>query len=736
MNHKKLGAWVAGLCVGMAGSSQAAEQSEGVAFSDVVVTATKRETAVSESPASVTVVTASDMEKKNVARIGDALNQVPSLYLRGGTFGNNAPGTGMSETSLRGMTTNQTLVLVDGQTVNNGYSGKVNWSSIFMGDVERIEVVPGTFSSLYGSNALGGVIQVITKAPDKKEIKLKGGYGWGGVDDKSLVAGYRNKFENGLGVVLGFGYRDNGGYIYDFVVKTPTAGGGLPVTGWEHTTTNQGATAYLLGDKGKRPFTEKNATAKFYYDLSPTSKIHAGFDYGETNIGYTPFHTYLRNAGGNPVVAGNLLINGRRVSLSQSNFMSTTPAAETLKRYFAGYEGRLGDDYLLKVNLNYADRGYWYDSAGSAATYSSGAGTFTTLPNDLLEGSAQLSFPVGKSQFFIVGFGVNRTTMDRAVHALSNWREPDSKTSVNAQSSGRSITRSLYVQDEVMLRDDLTLYMGGRYDHWTTRGSAAQFTAPTFNTEYAERSDSAFSPKLSFVHKLTPGVTLRGSAGTAFRAPGNSELYAKSLSVGITTEADPNLRPERARSWEIGGDVNFESWNAKAAYFQNTVKDLIYLKTISPTLRQRINAGEVRIKGVELSSLWRLASWLNLNATYSYLDTEILKNDAEPLTVGKRLSEVPKNMFSLSLDGRRGPWSGSIVARYVGHVFGDSQNRDTVEGVLTSYDKYWNADLKIGYDVSKQLKASFSIGNLMDRDYYQYYLQPGRTYLMELALTY
>jgi iron complex outermembrane receptor protein len=77
------------------------------------------------------------------------------------------------------MDSSRTAVLVDGKSMTDGFSSKVDFRTIMADDVEKIEVVPGAFSSLYGSNAIGGVINIITKEPTKPEttIKYKRGFG-------------------------------------------------------------------------------------------------------------------------------------------------------------------------------------------------------------------------------------------------------------------------------------------------------------------------------------------------------------------------------------------------------------------------------------------------------------------------------------------------------------------------------------------------------------------------------
>ena len=120
----------------------------------VVVTATKTAESAEKVPASVSVVTAKEIAAHNYSSTAQALGQLPGVYL--------SP-VGDGGISMRGFGSADILVIVDGQPINNGWNGAVDWSMIPIQNIERIEVVRGAASSLYGGRAVGGVIQIITK---------------------------------------------------------------------------------------------------------------------------------------------------------------------------------------------------------------------------------------------------------------------------------------------------------------------------------------------------------------------------------------------------------------------------------------------------------------------------------------------------------------------------------------------------------------------------------------------
>ncbi|MEI7843969.1 MAG: TonB-dependent receptor [Gallionellaceae bacterium] len=708
------------------GTLNAAEiKSEVIELDEVVITATKINTSLSAAPAAVTIVTVKDVEKKNASRLGDVLEQVPSLYLRDGALGQSQGTSGTSGLSLRGVDQSRVLILLDGQPLQDGRSGKVNWRIPFVEDIARVEIVPGAFSSLYGSNAIGGVVNIISKQPDKHEFTTKIKKGWGDASGEDASIYFREKLEGGWGFAGGVGYQNRDSYVNDFVVKTPVAGSaGTSVTGASRITTRDGAVAYLVGDKGTTPWRSANAIAKLFYNLDVQNKVFAGIGYQDTQQGYTQFNTYLRNAAGAPVSSGTLGINGQRVTLTESNFVNNSPLYETATRYFAGYDGIIGQDYALKIDLAKIERSYGFTMAGTTATWNGGAGTLYDTPNAGADFSAQLNFPLGAQNVLVTGVALHRDYANQHAYTLSNWRNVDAKTALNTGYTGNSVTTSFFAQDELSVSEALKIYLGGRFDRWETQGDRFQ-TTPASTTLYSARNASAFSPKLSGVYALSKGSALRASVGKSFRAPTNEDMYTSSTIAGRTTEGDPNLQPEHGVTWELGGETRFtEHTKASATYYETELTDLIYLKQVSTVLSQRINAAQAQIHGIEFAMTTRLTNWLEVAANYAYIQSKMLENSADPLSVGKRLTDSPQNIAGIELTAEHGAWSGMLSVRAISHVFMTAQNTDVVEGVPGSYDAYTLVNSKLGYAFSKQIKGTLAVNNLLNQKTYSYFLMP------------
>ncbi|MDH2918013.1 MAG: TonB-dependent receptor [Sideroxydans sp.] len=732
---------------------------------DVVVSASKIAQSSIDAPANVAVITASKIEKTQSQRIGDVLTaKVPGLYLRGGAAGNGRPGVSSSSTMRgQGGFLNKIAVLVDGQNMVDAYSGNVNWAMVDMDAVERIEVVPGVGSALYGGNAMAGVIAITTKAPTKQEIMAKAGFGFGDAAGKYASTLYRDKFSNGMGLVIGAGQRDRDGYISEYVSKAPAGAplpGAIPVVGAMPTTTAVGAPSYIVGDKGRNASTERGVHAKLYYDLTPAAKIHAGFAYNEGKSLDAPYSNYLRNARTGAAIPvntapTNIAINGKGAKLQASDFFGSVPMGNTTLRYFAGYESEVLGDAKLSINAGVIQRDNWNAAGGAAATFTSGAGTMSASPNSTSNVTAQLTLPASDSQVLIVGVANEIGTLHQKKYALSNWKNVNSKTAELDRIDARSSTNSIFLQDQIAVAEKLTIYAGGRYDAWKAGGKGVVTTGTYPGTfSYADRQDAAFSPKVSGVYAVTERFSLKSSVGTGFRPATNYYLFANPTfsggapGTGKMIYSNPNLKPEKNRSFDLSTEYDFvEGGNFKAAYFITKTTDMIYSVVtavpayIDPVINKQINfksqqqnTGGALARGIELSGEYPVLSWLTIGASYAYTDAKItsVTNPVNAALVGKRPVVVPKDTASLALEVHQGDWAGVLSARHVGQQFNTNDNTDSAS-VFTGYSVQNIFDLKAGYQISHDFKANLMVDNLFNKTYYEYYRMPGRGVTAELS---
>lgn len=716
----------------LAVSSQQAVGAGPAKLDEVVVTATRSAMEVERAPASVSVVDADEIKGRNVQQLTDALKDLAGVNVR--DLGEGTPSAWANQIIIRGIPGYyRTAVLLDGQPINNAFSAGINWSQVDPEAVERIEVVRGPFSSLYGGNAMGGAINIITKAPTKREMVAKAGYGSN--EMKSGHVAFGDRIGERLGLRLDAGYKQSDGFVRDLVVREPTAGAGAAVGGYTPTTTPEGDPAYVVGDKGPRAWWQKNLGGTATLDLTDATVLTLGLRHHEHETDFDRFNSSLVDALGNTVVSGNVAVGGgQRIALRESNFLFGANGEEAV-RYSASLQHEFDSDLAVKLDASYGDNNYWYTSAGTTATADGGVGKLVDVPNTKLFLNGQVDFRPLDSHKVVAGVSYVGDDLNKREFDLSAWRNSGTVTRLRYLSDAENRTYAAYVQDEYALRPNLTLFLGARYDYWETDGVVEQFVAPAFRTVYTTRDKSAFSPKASAVYVPREGTTLRASAGRAFRAPTLSDMYSTWIdSAGRVSQSNPDLEPETSTAFEIGGTQALgAATQVSATLFHNTLQDLIYQRRLPNGDSIKENAGEAVIQGAEVELRHRIAEGLTAFANYTYVDSKIEENQADPGSVGKRITYVPEHTANAGLEVALGVWQGTLTGRYVGKMYADSQNRDTVEGVYDAYDPFFTVDAKVRYRLTEKLSASLAVSNLFDEDYFQGGQASGRTVFGEVV---
>ncbi|HCS76818.1 MAG TPA: TonB-dependent receptor [Syntrophaceae bacterium] len=724
-------AWMAGLALGPS-AAWAADEEKAVPLEDIVVTATRTEKELSSAPGSVSVVTKKAIEKRSINSIDEALNTTAGVVAnRAGVRDT------MSSMTLGGIPgQSRTLVLIDGIPVNSPYSGGIDLTGVAVNDVEKIEVVKGPFSSLYGGSAMGGVVSIFTKMPEKREFTVKSGYGSGWSREKAekdLITFYASggdKIYDKLRLFLSYDYKHTNGYPTSLNVQSsqPTAG----VTGWSQTTSNTGATRYLIGHKGDDAWHNDNIAFKASYDFTPATKarfqfLRATFDYCTEGP-----ETYLQNAVGAEVWSYG--------SVKEGSFLSGA-GGSVRNIYNFGFETELFERAKVKLALGYFDQAKrWYVTPTSAsATRAGGTGKLSDSPTSSYNADLQVTLPAFSRQVLTFGGAYKVGWSDSQENNVTNWLDESTKTDLTYQAKGRDRTFAVFVQDEIRILEKLTAYIGARQDWWETYDGYVQQTGSAgYPKNYDRRSASSFSPKGALVYKPFEQTVLRASVGQAFRSPTLYDLYRTwTTTGGVTYNSNPDLKPETSTSWNAGVDQGmWKGASVAALYFENYIKDMIYTKTVSSTQKDKVNAGKGQSRGVELAAQQKFDIGLRLFTNFTYTDSSITENDANPASVGKDMVDIPRVMFNAGCDFERGPVSVSLQGRYMGKRYGNDDNTDTASNVYGAYDDFFTADAKVSYKPISWAEASFSVSNLLDREYYSSSPAPGRSWFLSLTLKY
>ena len=251
------------------------------ALDEYVVTATRTLKELQEVPASVSVITAQDIEKKNATSLREALKGLSGVFIEPTTFSTMNNGI-----QIRGFSENNILVLVDGAQINTAYKGVADLNSIPVENIERIEVLRGAASSIYGGYAVGGVISITTK--EAKNIGTHGEalitYGSNDTWKKSLQV--NSKVNDKWSFGLGYEKSESDGYVSSYITGKPEsknkAGESYEVADFEKLDNGY----YLIGERGKKNWVDENYNFNIKYNFDNDKSLKYSYSKTEHETRY------------------------------------------------------------------------------------------------------------------------------------------------------------------------------------------------------------------------------------------------------------------------------------------------------------------------------------------------------------------------------------------------------------------------------------------------------------------
>ncbi|WP_022854250.1 TonB-dependent receptor [Thermodesulfatator atlanticus] len=714
---------------------------EDVSLGEITVTATRTEIPVTQAPASVTIITKKDMEQKRLMTIDEALKNEAGVYLR------RTKGLmdSLASITLRGIPyQKRTLVLLDGVPINEGYEGGVSWGVLSTQDVSHIEVVRGPYSSLWGGNAMGGVVSLFSLLPERLTWWAKAGLGNGDEVTQGYRFGLGNRVGN-LSFLLGFEKDNDLGYPTSLVVKKPESGNGTLLGGYPTTDPTGTELRWVVGDKGNNWAKRENYHGTLGWFFGENDLVKLSFQHGWLSYGYGPPHTYVHDASGISSFSGTVQVpNGQYVSISPYSFTYYAGIGRKKTDVLSVNVKKSFNTLLLKCTMGYLDRDSYWTKPSYPGDYYTASGEINKTSADTYYFDLNTSLPLMEDHFLTTGFSYRYDKADVDTSDMAFYRDPDSTLDKTYLAGGKVETLGLFLQDDWALVKKLHLFLGLRYDHWWTHDGYSGNVGQVEN--YPSRDKGTFSPKVALVWRPDDTTTLRVSYGKAFRAPNVYELYRTwTSSWGTTYHGNPDLDPEKAYSLEVG--LKKRMWNKKIQFevslFQTWLRDMIYRQTIGSD-KYWVNAGKGEIFGVEAGLTWKPLSWITAEVNYTRNDTKIVENEADPSSEGKRFIKTPPWMWNFHLAVEKGRLSAALWGHYVGKVFFEEDNSDVAEGVYGTAEKYFVADFKGTLHLTQlhilqmDMKAdlSLAVNNLFDEDYWDYYRAPGRTWFLSLELKY
>lgn len=638
----------------------------------VTVTATRSERRTGDVPASVSVLDREDIKQSPALVADDLLRQIPtfSLFRRTSSLASHPTAQGVSLRGIGPSGVSRTLVLVDGVPNNDPFGGWVYWSRVPLESSDRIEVVDGSTSSLYGNYAMGGVINFVTNPATPKTLDVKAQYGSRSTPKLDFVGSHVwGKF----GVTVDGNVFDTDGY---------------PIV--------------RANERGK---VDNNAAAQFWnlnvkLDYTPSERVHAF-----ARLGY---------------------FDENRDNGKASTIDGTEEANDTIWRaYSGGVRLRMADQSELQATV-FTDFETFHSNflAVPAATPPRSIGRMTltqTVPTYSVGGMVQWSRALGTRQYVSAGSDIRWVDGDSEEKGLD--AQTGSQVTLLRNSGGTQRNFGVFVQDLITPTSQLMVTLSARVDGWRNYDGhnleTSLIGAPVNNVpSLPVRSDTVASPRAAARYHVTHRVDVWGDIGWGFRAPTLNELY-RQFRVGTTlTLANFNLGPERLVGGEAG--VSFAvtpNATVRATWFDNHITDPVSNVTISqvgPTVtQQRQNLGKTHVHGIQTDLEYRFGSDWRVAGAYVYDQAKVVENPSTPALVGKWLPQVPANRGSLRLTySNPRLFTASLGTQFVGSQFDDDLNTAT-----RRLPNFAVVDVMASRVINRNFELFAGVQNLFDVEY-------------------
>ena len=300
-----------------------------------------------------------------------------------------------------------------------------------------------------------------------------------------------------------------------------------------------------------------------------------------------------------------------------------------------------------------------------------------------LGGKIELRPPVGGGHALRFGIDARQNAGDMFEDAYNAGITTNPLTA-RRHAFGRQVTAGAFVEDDWTL-GDLILTAGARLDRWHIGDaffrSQTAAGAQTADIAYPARSSWEAGGRAGGVWKLNPAVSVRAAAYTGFRLPTLNELYRSFTVFPVTTNANPDLRPERLRGAEIGFDFNHASGvSISATIFDNRLENAIGNVTVAPNVRQRQNLPAIEARGIELNAALTSGAFA-VTGSYSHSLSRI--SAPGNALDGLIPAQTARDAGSATLSWQRGRTLLSSTVRYAGPQFEDDLNMDRLPPALT-----------------------------------------------------
>lgn len=658
----------------MGGITAQAEELPVYSFDEVVVTATRTENDVKKVPASTQVITQEDIKRGGATSVRNALSMYANIFQKSKVRG------GGHDIIIRGMETKHSLVMVNGRRISNeadasGLGNAMSLDRININDVEKIEIVRGPSSALYGSEAMGGVLNIITK-PSKEQ---------------TLLTGLEHTSED-----TSHWWHADTGRIGNFAMTLDAR-------------FNKINRSMLDTATESDPYgTAQTYNASLNYYVNDHSYVNAYMDY---------YSQHLKTDTGTPTMKPITLTTSSGMSLSgQAMLEGTGSKAYKQKNYGISWNGKTDkNDWQIQA---YMSKFNWSTTSNTKVLGSippAGPDWMKDMFNGKLQKKNAYDFNHDEHNMWAIegrdSLRVNdhhRVTFGAEyvkdkVSGTGLGANGDSVYSITENGTTKSSSEKTLSSYAAYLQDEI------EYGKW--------FIVPAIRYDHHSAYGSHTSPKIGVTYNATDHFRIKANYGDGFKAPSVSQLYYDlDMEMGrgnwVHLTGNPNLKPEKSKSWDLGVEAEFGKGYGSLTYFDNDVDNLIASipkgkDSNGHNLHRYENVNKARIKGLENTLGYHFNDTLEFKVTSTLLDAKDTSSGKD-LTQRARLSQI----YQLIYDDHKDTGWSAVLWNQLDYKFVTGKAWESGESVKKSYSL---TNFSLTRKVNKDTRVYGSVQNIFDK---------------------
>ena len=679
-------------------SAEAPAGPRSTSLPEVVVSATRSERSIADVPASVTVISRERIRDTPGDSIDDVIRTVPGLELPIASSYQLHPTSNFpSMLGTKNSITSHVLVMVDGVPLNDAYEGFVQWNRVPKENVERVEVVRGGGATLWGTYALGGVVNIITRTPERNRFSADVGFGSYGTYRADLYG--TPVFSDAFKLSLSYNRYSTDGF--DQVPPGAATPGYFPrpASAYQKTSfdsDNLQAVANFRIDPSltglARLTYHENEQPQFVLVPMSTSQRTWNLDF-RLEKAFTPrdklSFTAFRNQG---VFRTN----------NQSYNDNFTPSCGGGTVYCIASPADQGESFLS--NLHHAVANDW----GGSLVWQKG---FGNMPLSMSLGADVRQIEATEDvQSFTRIFGVPVDVPDPANTGSFGGRQ---------RFLGAFAQLSWFPVDRLEIAPSLRVQRWKNYD-----GSVLQAVAPNAPGAQPDKDVDDVSARVSARYEVTQEVAVRGALYKAFNAPTLDNLYRTFSANGFTIYSNPNLDPENLYGGEIGLDLQGTAGRMGLTFFQNSIHDYIAFASDANGNFINQNLGKTKAQGLAAYADLAISATLRASFGYTYTRAQVRSSAAHLDWIGEQLAFIPRHKADVALRYGTDRFRADVLARFASKSYGVNGLQfnaidPTVPLTQSAFPQGMHAivDVNLAYSSNRRLEVYLRAANLFDRRY-------------------